>query len=113
MNTRAEAIGESYMPENNVNSNWLLQELDRSIDNATDNDDAEARLVLSVLKLIYLEVKELNGNPMVKVGQFIRDNPKVTITLVIVIVFFLNAWFVSGFRQPLLAWLGIPIELVP
>ena len=39
----------------------------------------------------------------------LRHRTKETITFIVFVFVILSLWFVSGFRQPILDWLGLPI----
>ena len=105
------------MPENNIGSNYIVAELDRCIASAEKSGDDVARMNFYVLKQIYLELrsvkKEVRRNPFFIAGNFARSNPKTAMTLAVIVMLIINMWFVSGWRRPLLIWLGIPPELVP
>ena len=45
--------------------------------------------------------------------MFAQRHPKWAIVIVILFLIFLNAWFVSGFRQAIFQLLGFPIDLIP
>lgn len=39
----------------------------------------------------------------------LRFRTKETIAALLFLIFLLSAWYVSGIRQPILKWLGLPI----
>jgi hypothetical protein len=59
--------------------------------------------------------KRLDTNPVIKLGAFIRDNPKKAVWLGFFLVAASNVWFIDAFRRSilmLLVPLGLPIEWV-
>lgn len=61
-------------------------------------------------------LKTAVNNPLVKIGSFIQNHPKATLTILsILLVMGLivsNLWLDDSIRYPILAALGIPTELV-
>lgn len=102
---------------NNINDTFLSNELNRLINSAKESGDDESRITFVVLKTIYEDVRELREevkvNPIYNLGNFIRANPRTFAILLAILFIVINAWFVSGWRRPLLIWLGLPEELIP
>ena len=102
---------------NDINDTFLSNELDRLINTAKESGDDEGRITFVVLKTIYVDVRQLREevkkNPLYNLGNFIRTNPRTFGILVAVVFIVINMWFVSGWRRPLLLWLGLPEELIP
>lgn len=80
------------------------------------------RLTLAALAEVLTKVeeikciqREIEKNYAIRAGAFIERHPKRTILGVILIMAATNAWFVSGFRKPLitaiLKALGLPDDL--
>lgn len=69
---------------------------------------------------IHKELQDLNkkleksvfGNPLVKIGTFIEENPKIAAFFFTLFVIVMNLWFVSGFRRAVLLFLHVPPEIV-
>ena len=104
------------MPDNNnIGSTYIVAELDRCIANAEQSGDEVERMNFFVLKQIYLELrsvkKEVRGNPFFILGNFTKENPKLALTLGVVLIVLVNAWFVPVWLRPLLLLLNIPIEI--
>lgn len=115
--TLKEFASQTSMIMNDINDTFLSNELDRLINVAKESGDDESRITFVVLKTIYEDVRQLrtqvNSNPFYSLGNFIRSNPRTFAILLAIVFIILNAWFVSGWRRPLLIWLGIPEELIP
>lgn len=58
----------------------------------------------------------LEANILVRLGKFIKDNPKTTRVIAaisaVIVLLLSNMWFISGFRRAIMLWLGIPKEIV-
>ena len=100
---------------NNIGSAYIITELDRCIERAEKEGDDVERMNFFVLKQIYIELRavkrEVRGNPFFKLGTFTQENPRLALTLGIVLIALVNAWFVPIWLRPLLLWLNIPIEI--
>jgi len=66
------------------------------------------------------DIKKLNDkldehvfeNPVVKLGKFIKGNPKLASFMFMAILILMNLWFVSGFRRAILLLFHVPMEIV-
>lgn len=100
------------------NEDATLALLQRIIESNGDTPRPEKdQALFIVLKEIYQTVKlqskrveALEGKSIV---MWIEKHPKQAVFLLGVLLFVVNAWFVSDFRKPLLALLGLPDNLVP
>jgi hypothetical protein len=52
--------------------------------------------------------KIVAANPMVQLGEFIRNHKTWAVIAGFGFVFFANLWFISGFRQGVMEWLNFP-----
>lgn len=95
---------------NGVDRHYLERDLERLIKQA---EDEKERVTFTVLYLIVEELNVIRSNFFFRLAKFIQQNPRTAGILFAVILVTINLWFVSGFRRPLLIWLGIPSDLVP
>ena len=103
--------------QDEINGSIILGELDRMIENASNNGNDVERLQFIVLRQIYVDLRKLRKtvyrNPMFLLGNAIRLHPGTTLTVFLIVTALLNLWLVSGFRETILSWLGIPPGLIP
>lgn len=100
------------------NEDATLALLQRIIESNGDTPRAEKdQALFIVLKEIYQTVKPLSKRVADLEGKsiimWVEKHPKQAVFLLGVFLFVVNAWFVSDFRKPLLALLGLPSDLVP
>ena len=114
----AQSRGKNKVDDMADNEDATLALLQRIIESNGDTPKPEKdQALFIVLKEIYQTVKPLGKRVDALEGKsiimWIEKHPKQAAFLFGVSVFLVNAWFVSDFRKPLLALLGLPGDLVP
>lgn len=51
-------------------------------------------------------------NPVIKVGTFIKSNPKLSFFILVLILVLSNLWFIEEFRSAILGWVGVPSGII-
>lgn len=57
-------------------------------------------------------LEETKRNPMVRLGQFMKDHPKWAWTAASILFLIFNLWFIPGFRRAILILLHVPPEII-
>jgi len=95
----------------------VIREL-RQIINSDERIDQRTALRLqmaatvSIYEMIENIRTEISNNPMIQLGQFIKQHPRVTAFAGAVFLLVANLWFISGFRRGVLEWVGAPDEII-
>ena len=83
-------------------------ELKRAVEDLTE----QVEDVGADVKQIHAEMVKMKKNPLVRAGDLMLESPKLAWFIGIVVFLAANLWFISGFRQAILAALGVPPEIV-
>ena len=62
--------------------------------------------ILTQTRVTNGRVTKLEGNPFIRLGCWMVENPFKTIVFALLAGIIINAWFVSDFRQPILEIIG-------
>jgi hypothetical protein len=119
-----------------ANMSDLEQQIRRLVDDGSISDRDAIRLILAsqaeilaAMRMMQQSLEErrmavdrrmiLLEQQMAEFEHYMREYPSITwllrhrtketITFIVLVFVLLSLWFVSGFRQPILDWLGLPI----
>lgn len=84
---------------------------DKYVDERSQQAVLMQALIVKVEKLAS-SIESIIANPVVKMGSFAKDNPKMATFFLILFLIVANLWFISGFRHAVLMTLGVPEEII-
>jgi hypothetical protein len=56
--------------------------------------------------------KRVLNNLALDVGIFVKEHPKLALAILVGVLLIANLWFISGFRQGILQWIGVPSPII-
>lgn len=93
-----------------------LEELRTSASAFTTVAGEMGNLSNTVTQMTNLIKNTVVDNYAIKIGAFIKSNPKTSTTILAVFFVVSNVWFISGFRRAVITWLmsvlGFPPEVI-
>lgn len=85
-----------------------MEKIKKQVEQIEGLSESLERLTGEIQKLANV----LTNNPVVSIGQFIRDHPRLAAAGLAILLILANVWFIEAFRIGILEWLGVPDSII-
>lgn len=111
-----DELSEILNDKNQINSRTANRLTLAAMKEILQNQQESRQIYESLFEEAKREREKLQNNLAVQAGFFIEQHPKRFLLFVVLFLTFINAFYISGFRQPILKGiftiLGVPPELI-